>query len=347
MPSSLGLSVPGQSVAQIAPQFNNLGVIGHYRWKTITNAPHLILSSAGSDKFICDYIQFLQQCPEFVQQFRLDEEVQILKVQTPFMRELFIQLPHLKGSDNLTSTDELEDSLKSTDGGLPSIFQHGMITDAAHKFFHNGKLLHTCSYFEALHRWQPVLVSWMGLQNSETYTSHFQCLFTIIASQIWRTNPDIRLSTFHSIISNVVDFSDAQRAGFETAYVRFITSTDHGHRLLMREWEFDHHYQFPSFEQHHAVARGLLKGCQQHWRRSVQRISNNHTVIPPEKNAEFHVLINELFYAQTVEQFRNSIERIQLSFPYTTEWLRWWSRTEHAAVLWQSDARKYLPGIHT
>jgi len=344
MPSSSGL-LPGQSVAQIAPQFNNLGVVGYLKKKTITQAPHLIASSAGSDKFLGDYARFLQQCPEFVQQFQLDDDVQILSVQTPFMRELFNETPHLMRSDDFTINDEPEDSLQSMDESPPSIFRHGMITDAAHKFFHNGKLLHTCSYFEALHRWRPILVSWMGLQNKETYASHFQCLFTIIASQIWKTNPDIRLSTFHSIISNVVDFSDAKRAGFEMAYVRFIASTDYGHRLLMREWEFDHHYQFPSFEQHQAIAQSLLKGCHQHWMRSVTRISNNHRVIPPNQNPEFHQLISELFYARTVEEFRNSIERIQGKFPNTTDWLRWWSRTEHAALLFPILVSRAISGL--
>jgi len=318
--------------------------------QAIAHAFCLISLGSGSDKFIGDYIRFLQECPGFVQQFHLDDDVQILSVQTPFIRELFNQVSHLTGSNNITS-DEAEDSFRSKDEMIPSIFRHGMITDAAHKFFHNGKLLHTCSYFESLHRWQPILVSWTGLQNRETYASHFQCLFTIIASQTSRDNPEIRLSTFQSIISSVVDFSDAQRAGFETAYVRFITSTDYGHRLLMREWEFDHQYQFPSFEQHQAVARGLLKGCRQHWTESVTRISNNHHVIPPVKNMEFRKLINELFFAPTVESFRDVMESIQSTFLNTTDWLRWWSRTEHAAllfpVLWQSDAQKYLPGIYT
>ena len=79
--------------------------------------------------------------------FTLDDEVQILSAQTPFMRELFSQVPHLTRSNNLKINDQPEDSFLSTDETLPSIFRHSMITDAAHKFSDNGKLVHILKRF--------------------------------------------------------------------------------------------------------------------------------------------------------------------------------------------------------
>jgi hypothetical protein len=67
---------------------------------------------------------------------------------------------------------------------IPMIFSHGCITDAAHKFFTNGKLLVTCCYFEILKRWQSILLSWIGRENTETYEHHFFKLFIIIAEQL-------------------------------------------------------------------------------------------------------------------------------------------------------------------
>ena len=215
---------PGQSVALIAPQFNNLGVIGHYRRKVINNEPNLIAKSPNSDKFMVDYIAFLQQCPDYVQNFQITDNIAIISVQTNFVRELFGEF----SSESVFHNDDSEPNGVFTAPKMQSIFRHGMITDAAHKFFHNGKLLETCAYFETPHRWQPILVSWIGKENTETYAAHFLCLFMTIASQIMASVPGFRLSDFHSIISSVVNFSDAQRAGFEVAYGKFMTSTQEG-----------------------------------------------------------------------------------------------------------------------
>ena len=224
LPSASGLPGPGQSVALIAPQFNNLGHIGYRRRQVLAQNRDVISSYTGTDRFISDYMQFRQQCPEFVQHFQLDDDVQILSVQAPFIRELFSQeLFNQSESDSGTSTGET----------LPSIFRNGMISDGAHKFFFGATLNHTCAYFEVLHRWQPILASWMGRQNVETYTIHFLTLFNTISSQLYLADPDIRLSSFHQIIGTVVDFSDAQRSGFERAYVKFMTETDYGHRFQM------------------------------------------------------------------------------------------------------------------
>lgn len=273
------------------------------------------------------------------------------------MRTLFTVIDDKANDKDDTDTNNDEtpynhtsDSNVKSQHTVPSIFNHGMITDAAHKFFQTGKLLQTCCYYEELHRWQPILISWTGKQNTETYASHFFTLFTSIAGQLQIGNVelDIQLSTFQSIIATVVDFSDAQRTGFQLAYQKFLTSTEYGLQFQICEWELSSSmYRFLSADEHYSVALGLLKGCQQHWKKSVTRVSQNHHVIPPEQQSEFHGYISDLFSIETVENFKAMTDVIRFKFPNTEDWLNWWCKTEHAGLLFpvlRSKGLEHLEG---
>jgi hypothetical protein len=96
--SQLDQNLPSQSVANIAPQFNNLGTVGYYRKKIMANTPGLIASTAGSDNFILDYLKFSQECVDFIQNFQLDNNVAIISVQSPFVRTLFTAVSHFSGT---------------------------------------------------------------------------------------------------------------------------------------------------------------------------------------------------------------------------------------------------------
>ena len=348
-------------MATIAPQFNNLSTVRYYRKQVLTKTPGLISPIAGSDSFILDYLKFTQECPEFVQHFQLDNDVAIISVQTDFMRTLFTAIDDkaddrendsnsIKGLNNDEINERTIDINVKLQSTLSSIFNHGMITDAAHKFFHTEKLLQTCCYYEELHRWQPILISWTGKQNKETYACHFFTLFTSIAGQLKISNVDIQLSTFQFIIATVVDFSDAQRAGFQLAYQKFLTSTEYGIQLQMHEWELSSlTYQFLSADEHYSVAAGIIKGCLQHWKKSVTRVSQNHHVIPSEQRSEFHSYISDLFSTETIENFELMKELIELMFPNTRDWLNWWCKTEHAGLLFpilRSRQFEQLEGIY-
>ena len=233
MKTQAGITLPNQNVALIAPQFNNLDLVSYYRRQVLNDTPGLIGPTSGADIFLANYLQFIQECPEFVWHFELNNDAAIISVQTSFMQKLFIAMQHEDSAN-----DESVDAIIESENRLPLLFQHGMITDAAHKFFKVGKLLQTTCYFEVLHRWQSILISWIGKQNKETYSSHFFTLFISIAEQLSIIDSDyFRLPVFQSIISTVVDFSDAQRLGFQIAYQKFLTSTDHDLRLQIHEWE--------------------------------------------------------------------------------------------------------------
>lgn len=347
MKTQAGTTPPNQSVALIAPQFNNLDLVSYYRRQVLSDTPGLIGPAAsGADTFLTNYLQFIQECPEFVRHFELNHDTAIISVQTSFVQKLFTTMQHEDSAN-----DECADAITESDSHLPLLFQHGMITDAAHKFFKVGKLLQTTCYFEVLRRWQPILISWIGKQNKETYSSHFFTLFISIAEQLSAIDYDyFRLPVFQSIVSTVVDFSDAQRLGFQIAYQKFLTSTDHGLRLQIREWERSEiEYRFVEAEEHYAIAGILLKGCLYHWNESVKRIIENRHVIPKERQDEFKSYITKLFTAATIDAFNVIVNTIRTEFPNTRNWIDWWIKNEHAQMLFpilQIRELKHVQGIH-
>jgi hypothetical protein len=167
------------------------------------------------------------------------------------------------------------------------------------------------------------------------------------------------LSIFNLAIASVVDFSEAQRKGFQLAYAKFFTATHIGKGI----WEDNQWKQsmdtglvlsLPTFDELYATAGTLLKGCLQHWRESVNRIATSHAIIPPEQESQFRWLISMLYNADNMAVFNSTAEAIQSMFPSTTDWLTWWLRIEHAAMLFPcitatqpEESQKYtshLPG---
>ena len=87
MPSS-SRPFPGRAWHRLPHNLTILGLWDTSKRKQITQA-HLIASSAAADKFLGNYARLLQRFPELIQQFQLDDNVQIPSARTPFMRELF------------------------------------------------------------------------------------------------------------------------------------------------------------------------------------------------------------------------------------------------------------------
>jgi hypothetical protein len=304
---------PGDSIGNIAPQFNNLATVSRLRRKVLSNTPGMISAIKGSDTFIVDFLAFRAECSQFVQYFQLDEDVAIVSVQTEFIQELMSVY-----KSGLTIYEDAE--LGNEADISPMIFDHGCVTDAANKFFITGKLLVTCYYFEVLHRWQPILLSWIGKETKETYASHFLTLFKGIAKSFNRENNTGRplISVFHDIIATVVDFSDSQRIGFQLAYAELLTTTQFGLELMLDFWNTSKGREFhlPSFEEQYTIGGTLLKGCAQHWRQSVNRIATNRNVIPEDKESLFRHLVSKLVTADNVEIFNLTVLTIHSHFQY-------------------------------
>jgi hypothetical protein len=201
----------------------------------------------------------------------------------------------------------------------------------------------TCCYFEVLHRWQPILLSWIGAENAETFSSHFLTLFISIGDALQNLDKEeddlnTLLSVFNTAVAMVVDFSDAERKGFQLAYAKFFTTTAVGKEILDDDcWLLSMNTGLPisrpSFDDLYSTAGALLKGCLQHWRESVNRIARNHVVIPHEEESHFCALISLLYNAHSITEFNSLVEKIRTGFPQTRGWLDWWLRIEHAKML--------------
>ena len=148
----------------------------------------------------------------------------IISVQTEFMRQtlsIFSNTIQLSNTETTVECDhnfDLNNDDIVIEAPFPKVFKYGCIMDAAHKFFANGQLLVTCCYFDILHRWQPILLSWIGRQTTETYASHFFTLFNSIAYGFKVKNEEyFTLATFQQVLGTVVDFSELQQTGFQMA----------------------------------------------------------------------------------------------------------------------------------
>ena len=217
------------------------------------------------------------------------------------------------------------------------IFNHGCVTDAAHKFFTNGKLLVTCCYFEVLHRWQPIFLSWIGRQTAKTYEHHFFRLFQSIGNELKVNDETIALWTvFQQIVGTVVDFSDAQRIGFQAAYAKFMTTTATGVQCQISKWVDEtegNNFSFLSYDEHYNIGGSLLKGCRYHWKESVTKIAQNRNVISEDQQSEFHHLISMLSTVDTISEFNSTARLILTKYPNAKSWLEWWLQAEQSRML--------------
>ena len=194
------------------------------------------------------------------------------------------------------------------------IFNHGCVTDAAHKFFTNGKLLVTCCYFEVLHRWQPIFLSWIGRQTAKTYEHHFFRLFQSIRNGLEvNDETSLLLTVFQQIVGTVVDFSEAQRIEFQAVYAKFMTATAVGVQCQISKWVDEtegNKFSFLSFDEHYHIGGSLLKGYQFHWKESVTKIAQNRNVISEDQQSEFHQLISMLSTVDTIVEFNSTTHLI-------------------------------------
>ncbi|KAG2342537.1 hypothetical protein BDR05DRAFT_912948 [Suillus weaverae] len=84
------------------------------------------------------------------------------------------------------------------------------------------------------------------------------------------------------------------------------------------------------------AATGLLKGCQQHFRSQVTRVSKiTGAAVSPELRDHFKDRAMSLLDAGTLDEFRRIAQALLDDFPLIEKWLRWWMREQHAKMLFQ------------
>jgi len=121
-----------------------------------------------------------------------------------------------------------------------------------------------------------------------------------------------------------MDFSEAERNGFIEAFVTFWSNRgdDTRSKADLRE-----------------DASCLLRGCQEHFRAGVTRLSRISGVIPVEKRHAFVQRAVALLSVPTEDEFSLRAKLILRDFPKTASWLNWWIRPAHASMLFEAHRK--------
>lgn len=122
----------------------------------------------------------------------------------------------------------------------------------------------------------------------------------------------------------MMDFSEAERSGFILAFVEFWLLQPNNTRTE---------------EELHETAERLLKGCQEHFRAGVTRISRMTGVIPPEKVEAFKKRALALLKLKNSEEFIHQASLLVRDFPSIKYWMQWWMRPAHASMLFESERK--------
>ena len=107
-----------------------------------------------------------------------------------------------------------------------------------------------------------------------------------------------------------MDFSEAERSGFILGYIEFWALRPEDKRTpnTLRE-----------------VAEGLLKGCQEHYRAGVTRISRMTGVIGEGKADAFKARALGLLDAASSEAFIQQALHLVRDFQKIKSWMEWWT----------------------
>ena len=116
-----------------------------------------------------------------------------------------------------------------------------------------------------------------------------------------------------------MDFSEAERGGFIEAFISFWNRRPENER---------------TDSQLRDDAGRILKGCKEHFRAGVTRISRIGGVIPVEQREYFVI---GLLSCPTDTKFREEAREIIQKYPKMASWLEWWLRPAHASILFESQ----------
>lgn len=215
---------------------------------------------------------------------------------------------------------------------------NGMVNDAAHGWWkdRNALLIITSTYCPELFCWVPGVFSYSNGASAEHYKYHFRAVFKSISQEAKERSIPISDSLFAGVCflcSNVnqinspnffqmMDFSDAERSGFIQAFIEFWSITPGNQR---------------SEEELRVAGHRLLKGCQEHFRAGITRVSRISAAVPPEMAPFFVARARALLNAPNSEEFVSRAQLIISEYPKLKAWMDWWTRPEHAAMLFESE----------
>ncbi|KAF7292078.1 hypothetical protein MIND_01234200 [Mycena indigotica] len=228
-----------------------------------------------------------------------EDNIQLVVLQSQFMRQLSIK-------------DRIEEEAVN-----------GIVSDAAHNYFRRkNHYLFVSSVFEPEHLkcWVPIVMSYSNGVSAAHYKPHFLQVYEGLRVE-YKQLPTPRPS-FDKLSANVVDFSDAQRLGLENAFVQ--SNLDLPDNLR-------------SEDELRRVAKGLVKGCERHFREQVERVSKISHVISTTQRQTFRNRVISLLNCQSTSEFESNAAGIVKDFPLVEPWMSWWLRPQHRAMLFRSE----------
>jgi len=119
-----------------------------------------------------------------------------------------------------------------------------------------------------------------------------------------------------------MDFSDAERNAFINAFISFWIRRPDDNR---------------NEDDLRKNAQHILRGCKEHFRSGVTRLSRINGIIPPEHREIFIQRASALVSVPTHMEFVEYARLIIRDFPATATWLAWWLRPAHATMLFESQ----------
>ncbi|KAF6748308.1 hypothetical protein DFP72DRAFT_820488, partial [Ephemerocybe angulata] len=222
----------------------------------------------------------------------------VLMFQTPFMRDALVE-----SINEWTSDDSHSEG------------RHGLVTDGNHSFFREGVLLVTCVFLTKTATWTPVLLTWIGGQNTEHHQPHFRHIFRFILEKAGKNFEK-------KFLANVMDFSAAQRKAHAIEYAEVIIKT-----MGPLFGTLDKKAQKAQREALIEEASAYLLGCDVHFRKSVVRIRDTAALIPTALIPKFTDAIAILTSMDTTElQFDAAFASLEADFPAISGWLKWWAQ---------------------
>lgn len=324
---SAGLDENGdsQSIDQINPIFSNPCKISYQRRKMLNGPGSKSTSAGNSESWMIDWDMLHEEFPEWIKHSNIKPGERVIVMQSTEMESYFSKY-----------------EVRTQD-------QNGYVSDAAHAFFRNGLLLVSCAFDHVCLRWVPVVFSYLGSQTKEAYAQHFRVLFR----SIYKAIPNCEDYYY----TNVVDFSQAQNAGYVLAFVQHMEETEGWweasratYKVMNKDADLDNDLDDNGatiFAQMQEVARkawakrgtACLLGCQFHWRKSVVRVKNNINMISLDHTEYFEELTAQLLTCDA-GQFESTVLLINRNFPAATFWLDWWIRTANATLIF--DCKKHM-----
>ncbi len=130
-----------------------------------------------------------------------------------------------------------------------------------------------------------------------------------------------------NVLLQTVNFSQAQKQGFVFAYIDYFSSRS-GNKYTKAELQNQ--------------ANELLKGCRQHFRRQVIRVSNISAVVNPSDKTQFRTRVMHLLDVESPDLFRQEVDVLLDLFPKTSPFFKWWLTKEHILMLfpWAQNDRE-------